>query len=228
MEHDNPAQRQTVAIRQLREHEHRDDANRIVESLDRGLAVLAELLYTRVHEDVENTQGVDSMLAPIAPAKTKALTIREIEFYQIAESAVLAWRSGYVREDDRWYAHWLSRLRLGESSPQEAESARVADYLSLPADKRRLAFTDVLNHVVPESRRAPLVLFQLVPLAVQIATALAFGDNAQAAALRSLQVDHLPAIADCRECKRRLLANGEHCSHCGNPLWGSSWLTSAE
>ena len=138
------------------------------------------MLYARLHEDVEETLGVDSMLAPIAPAKTKALPVRETESYQIAESAVLVRRSGCVREDGPWYVHWLSRLRLGELSPQAAELARVADYLSQTADQRRL------------------------------------------------QAAHLPAIADCPQCKRRLLPNGDRCSQCGNPLWGSLWLTSSE
>ena len=76
------------------------------------------MLYARLHEDVEETLGVDSMLAPIAPAKTKALTGRETESYQIAESAVLVRRSGCVREDGPWYVHWLSRLRLGDRCSQ--------------------------------------------------------------------------------------------------------------
>jgi hypothetical protein len=228
MEQDITAARRTVAVSELNVRRYRDDTSRLVNNLDNGLTVLADLLYLRLHEDVEKMLGLDSMLAPVSPSKTKLLTMAKIDLYQIAESAVVVRKSDYLRDDGQWYVSWLSQLRLGELSPDGNELAQIADYLAQTADQRRLTFTNVLAQVVPESRRAPLVLFQLVPLAVHITTALAFGDLAQAVALRTQQAIHLPAISDCPQCKGRLLATGDKCLRCGNPLWDSLWLTRSD
>ena len=85
---------------------------------------------------------------------------------------------------------------------------------------------DILLDLLPESGRAPLVLFSLVPLSVHLVTALAFGDRRRGEALRKQQQDLLPALADCRDCHGAVLANGKLCSTCGNPLWKFEWLTS--
>ena len=74
----------------------------------------------------------------------------------------------------------------------------------------------------------PLVLFQLLPLAVRIVTALAFGDHACARDARNSQVAHLPSIRYCRQCRGEVLENGEQCEQCGNPLWEYKWLTAAD
>jgi hypothetical protein len=227
MEQDRLTARHDAAARQLSEHENRSDGDQVVDSLDRGLTVLADLLYSRLHKDVEEAEGLDSMLAPISPGTTQSRGLREINLYQVAESAAFARLSSYTRGDGSWYVQWLSGLRFAEP-PQPDEIARIEDYLLKNAEQRRLAFTNVLARVVPESRRAPLVLFLLTPLAVHLATALAFGDSQRAAALRNQQVARLPAIDGCPLCRRRLLPNGAQCSHCGNPLWGFRWLTSSE
>ncbi len=85
-----------------------------------------------------------------------------------------------------------------------------------------------MARVVSESRRAPLVLFRLMPLAVEIVTTLAFGDSPKAAQLRNRQTVLLPAILDCHHCRGKLLDNGEQCPECGNPLWQFDWLSSVD
>jgi hypothetical protein len=71
-------------------------------------------------------------------------------------------------------------------------------------------------------------LFRLLPLAAQIATTLAFGDQPRALELRSRQVFHLPSIEDCQQCHGGLLDNGDRCRACGNPVWDYEWLTAAD
>ena len=101
---------------------------------------------------------------------------------------------------------------------------RLAEYGPKPPRERLLAFTDVLAKVLPESRQAPLVLFNLFPLSVQIATVVAFGQPARAAGLRKEQLAQQPAIGDCNVCKGRVLKIGKQCPKCGNPLWKHEWL----
>ena len=128
----------------------------------------------------------------------------------------------------QWYLSWLARLRLGDLEPGSEGARRCNEYASLSADKRRLAFADALARILPESRKAPLVLFRLFPLAVQIVTACAFGDGSAASAMRQEQVSILPAIAACRACHGRILERGEPCNACGNPLWKYEWLTAID
>jgi len=72
------------------------------------------------------------------------------------------------------------------------------------------------------------VLFRLVPLAVQIVTALAFGDRDAASQLRKQQRTILPAIADCHECRGKVLPCDRQCPTCGNPLWKYQWLVAVD
>ena len=102
---------------------------------------------------------------------------------------------------------------------------RIEAYRSAGRDQRRLAFTDVLANVLHESRKVPLVLFRLLPLSVEIATSLAFGDAQAASDARDRQLTTLPAIRDCSRCRGEVLDNGEQCPQCGNPLWKFDWLT---
>ena len=69
------------------------------------------------------------------------------------------------------------------------------------------------------------MLFRLLPLAVEIVTALGFGDSPEAEDVRHRQIDILPAIADCEQCRGKLLENGQQCPECGNPLWLFDRLT---
>ena len=220
--------RRAEAAEAFNRHEDRSDAARVTASLAESLSVLCNTLYRRVHCDVEQIIGMDSMLAPISEERSEKMTKLEIELYQIAVSAAVVRHRGYVATDDDWYVQWLTRLRLGEARAGPEAAERLAGYMLKTSRERRLAFTDVLASVLAESRRAPLVLFRLAPLAVEVATALAFGDRAGAAEARNRQMDYLPAIRDCRECRAGLLENDEQCGQCGNPLWKFDWLMAAD
>lgn len=213
------------AIEEFNRHENRDDGRQVASSLAGGLNVLRDSLYVRAHEDVERIVGRDSMLMPTSETRSERLTKIEIELYQIAESAAAVRDFRYISTDHQWYLHWLTRLRLGESQADAAVFGRLGDYLSKTPDDRRLDFADVLARILPESKQAPLVMFHLFPLSVQITTALGFGDHPRALDLRKSQLAHLPAIEDCRECRGRVLENGQQCGVCGNPLWKFKWLT---
>ena len=220
--------RRVEAAEEFNRHQDRGDGTRVAGSLADGLMILRDSLYGRVHYDVQTAVGKDSMLIPISEKRSETVTKTEIDLYQIAESAAAAGDHGYVGTDADWYVQWLTRLELGEMQSDAGVVERLAQYLSQTPDDRRLAFTDVLASVLPESRRAPLVLFRLLPLCVQIATALAFGDQRSAAEARNRQVDYLPGIRDCHECGGSLLENGAQCRECGNPLWKFGWLTAAD
>jgi hypothetical protein len=208
-------------------HEKRPDGQRLVTSLDSGLSILRDLFYGRMHFDVETMVGTDSMLMPLSEPKTQRATKIQIEIFQIVESVVLAEERRYVR-DGQWYSDWLARFRLGEMAVKEKIVNEIATFRGMRPDGRRLAFMDVLMRVLPESRKAPLVLFQLVPLAIRIATAVAFQDVATAAEIRRQQKAILPAIADCPACRGDVLDNGELCDVCSNPMWAYKWLTAAD
>jgi hypothetical protein len=189
---------------------------------------LNNVFYWRLHQDVEKVYGADSMLVPVSEIKTRRIVRSETDLYQIAESASAVRQFGYWRADDDGYVPWLVQFRLRVSSLSQPDRQRIDGYLDATPQARRLAFTDVLAAVLPESRRAPLVLFLLFPLAVQIVTAMAFGDRPTAETLRSSQTDHLPITSACHQCHGRVLENGQSCSVCDNPLWKTDWLTSVE
>lgn len=224
---DEEANRQAELVAEFERHENRKDGQRLVTSLDSGFSVLRDLFYGRTHYDVEQILGTDSMLIPLSESKTQDATKMQIELFQVIESAAAVQERRYVSSDE-WYLNWLARFRLGDMAGQEKTVQEIATYRAMKPDGRRLAFTDVLMHVLPESRKAPLVLFQLVPLAVQIATVMAFGDASTAAQLRKRQEAILPAIADCQACHGRVLDNGQICDVCSNPMWAYRWLTAAD
>jgi hypothetical protein len=228
MDSRQPAERCAEAVEALARHVGRDDASRVVAELTAGLGVLRDSLYTRVHLDVEQIVGMDSMLMPVSESRTQRLAKLEIELYQIAVSSAAVARHGYAPGGDAWFRPWLAKLLLDREHCDRRAAERIEFYAAKSPDKRRLAFTDVLASALPESRRAPLVLFRLIPLAIDIVTALAFGDRAEAEQLRTQQIDHLAAIHDCRTCHGDLLENGRQCPECGNPLWTFKWLTMAD
>jgi hypothetical protein len=217
-----------LSVAEFAQHTDRRDGQRVVAGLSAGLELLNNLLYWRLHRDVEKTIGADSMLVPVSEVKARQITHTEIGLYQIAESAAAVRQSGYWPAGDDGCVPWLARLTLGESSLSQTHQQRIDGYMGMSVHARRLAFTDVLATALPESRRAPLVLFLLFPLAVQIVTALAFGDRPTADRLRTSQVDHLPIIPGCNQCHGRVLENGDSCGGCENPLWKTDWLTSVE
>jgi hypothetical protein len=204
----------------------RGDGTQVAAGLCGGLIVLRDSLYARIHDDVERRVGLDSMLipTPTSQAKREKTAKMEIDIYLVAASAAAARDWGIVPDGDPWYLRWLARLRLGRIAEDPKAVERLEYYLSHGRDEARLAFSNVLAQAWAESRRAPLVIFRLVPPAVQVVTALAFGDQDRAAAAREEQAGILPSIRDCHECHGRLLENGEQCPACGNPLWRYDWL----
>jgi hypothetical protein len=212
------------AAAEFDQHENRTDGARIVGGLDDGLTLLRESLYLHLHQELENALGVDSMLTPVSEVKTRQQVKVEIELFQAAESASAVAEMGYVRDAGHWYLHWLAGVRLGQAALDEPHRQRLAEYAGQEPDRRRLTLTNVLVTVLPEARRAPLVLFRLFPMAVRIATAIGFGDDANASRIRANQRDCLPAVEDCRQCRGQILNNGKQCAVCGNPLWKTTWL----
>jgi hypothetical protein len=206
----------------------RKDGLRVTVGLNADLSVLSELLFRRLRDDVERVVGADSMLIPASELRTRAIAKTEIALYQVAESTAMVRQNGYLPTDAQWYVPWLAGLTLDELPLDPAHRQRIDAYLSMTDQARRLALTDVLVSVLRESRRAPLVLFLLFPLAVEIATARAFGDEATAKRLRASQVELLPVISDCRECRGQVLDPGRTCGSCSNPLWKTEWLNAVE
>lgn len=218
--------RRSAAAAELERMYPRQDGATVVNLLADGLSSLRDLLYTRVHGDVEQRVGLDSMLVSAAALKQPELGRNEIELYQIAESAATVAELKYLDSSDSWYLDWLARLRLGEAHGNSAVANRFSYYLARSADDRRRAFAQILERSLPEAAHAPLVIYRLFPLAVSAATSLAFGDHAGAEAARKRQVVFLPGIADCPHCHGRVLSNEEKCHQCGNPFWSYEWLTS--
>jgi hypothetical protein len=216
------------AAEEFNSRENRRDGSKVAACLADALTILRESLYLRVYDDVEKNVGKDSMLTPISETKTEREAIQEIEIYQVAESAAIAKKAGYVGQSDNWYLPWLARLRLKECGQHPDIVDRCKLYLSKGPDDRRHQFMDLLSHILPESREAPLVLFRIFPLSVQIATARAFGDRILPSKLRREQIAVLPAITDCRHCHGQVLECVEQCRACGNPLWKYEWLIAVD
>ena len=206
--------------------EHRDDGARVAASLADGLRVLCDAFLTRVFADVESKFGVDSMLMPTSLLASEEKTHEQIEIYEIAESAVLVGERHYIQSDGDWYLHWLARLLLGQAANDPAVTQRLGQYLAQSSDERRRAFSQIVERTLPETMRAPSIVYRLLPPAVAIVTAIALGDHPRAVELRKEQVGLLPSITDCHDCHGRLLEIGESCPLCGNPFWKFNWLTS--
>lgn len=209
------------------EHERRSDGSGITDSIACGLDTLRSQLFERAQRDVEEKIGMDSMLLPVSPIKTEMDTNREIEVYQVAQSTDEMREQKYLA-DVEWYTQWLGTMRLGDSLHDPHVQDRLTEYLAQSSDQRRLEFSDVLVQTFPEARHIPLILYRLFPIAVRIATAIAFGDHARTRVLRDQQRSLLPGIADCQKCHGTVLDNGEQCPTCGNPVWGYTWLTQAD
>jgi hypothetical protein len=216
------------AAEEFNRHERRSDGVAAVNWLDRGLTILRSALYLRVHQDVELMVGRDSMLMPVSEMRTVLLANQSIEAYQIAESTAAAKDFHYASDPAGWYLGWLARIRLGDQDWGGEIVERTKTYLAKTAEERRSAFSDEMARIVHEAVSAPLVLFRLLPLAVQIITARAFGDQKTADDLRRRQVTILSSIQDCRNCKGQVMNFGEQCPNCGNPLWTYEWLTAAD
>lgn len=206
----------------------RMDAPRVVSSLDQGLTLLRERVLERAQADVKRNIGTDSFWGQQAePAMQYRVAAAHVELYYAFECAAAAERWGYVPAPGDWFLSRLIALRVGPLDVHGIDRQRER-YASLDEAPRRLDFTDVLMRVLRESSRTPLVLFRLLPLAVHIATALAFDDRPNAEQLRIAQAAILPAISDCVDCRGQVLDNGQSCPKCGNPIWIFEWLNRAD
>ena len=144
-------QRRAAAAEQLDQRFERRDGATIVNSLADGLNLLRDLLYTRVHGDVEQRVGLDSMMVSTAALKQPELGRNEIELYEIAETAATVADKNYLDCDDAWRLDWLGRLRLGEAFNNPVAATRVSSYLARSADDRRRLFAQILERSLPEA-----------------------------------------------------------------------------
>jgi len=219
--------RREAAVEKFSALSQRPDAPQIVARFDDGLTLLRNLLYTRLEADVERDYGRDSMLMPLSHAVTEHNVKGDIEAFmvaevmdELAETAVLP-RPGENRK-------WLLELRFAARQDRPALEARADHYLLLESRNRQLEFSDMLEAQLRPARLAPLVLYQLFPLAIRVAAALAFGDHLRGGEIRNRQVSLLPAITYCRRCHGRLMEVDETCRECGNPVWTIRWMTQAD
>jgi hypothetical protein len=214
-----------LAVQEFVAHSQRDDGTQIVAGLMAGLDRLAVLMVDRIATEPEMKFGVDSMIMPRMVVSGHVAAGLEIELFQVVESAAAARNGGYISASDDWYLRWLAKTRLPERYLEPAVIARLAVYRAKPSDGRRLAFETAIDRALPQAVRAPVVLYRLFPMAIEIATAIAFDDAEGAQAARKRQIEVLANLADCHACHGSLLDNGEECRQCGNPLWKFDWLT---
>jgi hypothetical protein len=216
--------RRAAAAVELREQEPDLAAEQVTHSLVYGLNTLRNLLFQRIHEDVETNIGRDSMLFPISVEESERFAKCEIEAYQIAVTALTIQDRGYLHCEPKWFVKWLGELRLGGDLNDSKWRRRIRNYVATSEDEQRLTFSRHLETVFPEASHAPLILYRLFPLSIRIVSAVAFGHHLEAAELRNRQTFWLPAIGDCHDCHGRPLDNGEQCPVCGNPVWTYHWL----
>jgi hypothetical protein len=216
------------AIAEFNEQGGRRDGSRVVPCLASGLAVIRDGLFPRLHQDVEEYIGMDSMRVPVSETRTMEKTLAEISLYQSAEAGAAAADYRYVRGTRQWFAEWLVRLLTGKKDLESEIQVRLEQYEAETSEERRHSFLDALAHILPESCQAPLVLFRLLPLGIRIAVANAFGDRQRSAELRKQQIALLPAIGDCHHCHGRVMECIEQCPSCGNPVWKYEWLCTAD
>jgi hypothetical protein len=201
-------------------------AQAIVERLAAGLNLTRELLLQRLHQDIEDFLGGDSMIAPVSllDANRQSLAAKlEIDIYSALVAADELHAHGSPPLELDWLVPWLFRLRFGEQAEQRMRE-RCDYYASHTIEERRLKFVAQLQRVAPESIKTPLVLFRLFPRCIRIVAAIATGALPRAQQLRSEQCELLPALADCTACHARLLEPWEKCDTCGNPVWTFPWL----
>lgn len=225
MSQEERLQRRAEAAAEFDAQLQRGDGTRVANSLADGLSLLCDLCYHRVHYDVERAFGMDSMLLPVSLSKSEAKAKLEIGLFQVVQSSVVVHDRGYVAGNQEWYLTWLARLRLGDDTEAPSISQQLARYAAQNENDRRLSFSQNLERAFPEASRAPLIVYRLLPLAVAVVTAVAFGDHDGASELRTRQQLLLPGIVDCQTCRGTVMENGEKCQQCGNPFWKYNWLT---
>ncbi len=219
----NPHPAAVKAATQFDQHQGGSDGTRVADHLAKNLTALRESLFRRVLTP-DKSIPLDSMLLPVSKLKAQQHGAEEVEAFMIAESADAVRVLQLVKKAEPWYADWLTAMRLDSWNPLGNVPERIAGYLKQSSDERRLQFSNLLVETIPETRRAPLVLFRLLPMAVHLATVQAFGISEAARKIRAEQIKILPSIAYCQKCHGELLPDGEECSTCGNPLWNKQWL----
>ena len=220
-------ERRKRAVAELQTHCPQLDSPAVVDRLIVGLTHLRSLLMVRAYDDVQRQYGTDSIFgASLTEMERRVQSAKaEVEAYSCIVVDDQVSLGGYLKNENRWFLDWLFRLRLG-SGYKPVFDKRVSYYESPTVEERRLKFMSALQNAIPESARAPLVLFRLFPRAVRIMATVAFADPSSAQKLRDAQIGLLPAISDCHECHGRLLDYDDICRCCGNPLWNYTWLTS--
>jgi hypothetical protein len=220
-------ERRRAASEAFNVHESRGDGDGVVARLDDGFRLIADLVFARIHGDVEQRLGVDSFYDPLSIAAAESKTTAEVRLYLACEAALFAEERNYVRSGEQWCETWLSRLLVDERDLKAPADQRLAGYREKSPDDRRRAFSLVLERTFPEAIQAPLVIYRLLPLAARLQTALAFERADHAQAQRDRQLVLLPSILDCSKCKGAVLPSGERCPACGNPMWKYELLTSS-
>ena len=224
---DERCRRREAAAEALSRLSRRPDAAQIVARMDDGLTLLRNSLYARLQTDVERNFGTDSMLMPLSHALTEHKVKGEIEAFIVAEVLDELAQAGTLPRPAE-NRQWLLELRLAGRQDHAALETRADNYLMLESRDRQLEFSDMLEELLREARLAPLVLYQLFPLAVRAVAALAFGDHLRGGEIRNRQASLLPAITYCRRCHGRLMEVDETCRECGNPVWTIRWMTQAD
>ena len=225
MEHADSIDRLDEAAGNFNRRGNRGTGPASAASLANGLTILRETLYLRIHEDVQEQVGIDSMLSPVSEIKAQQRSIAEIEVYQAVESAISVQQAAYVKSGEDWYLPWLMWLRLGEAGRNAQAAERSKLYLSKSSDDRRLAFVRRWLAVCPNREGALGPVPSAAAWGANCHSRPGCGDRGAAARLRKEQAAILPAIADCRQCRGEVLECAEQCRACGDPLWKYRWLT---
>ena len=171
-----------------------------IDRLSIGLKHARKLMLQRIFHDVQQRCATDSMLASTSLEDEQRKVRRtsfEIDIYSTIIACDEIVRGGHVQQTESWVCQQLFQLRLNDKNIPAALE-RIEYYRSESVGNRRLKFVKLLQQVMPESRKSPLVLFRLFPRAVRIVAAVAFGDPLRAQELRAQQGKLLPAVGDCR------------------------------
>ena len=148
-------ERRAAAAAELSVREPRLAAEQVTHSLVYGLNSLRNLLFTRIHEDVEANLGRDSMLLPLSVEASEHSAKCEIEAYQLVVAALAAWDRGWVTSDFKWFIGWLAQLRLGDDVHDSRWRRRVRRYVTLPEDEQRLSFSATWRRCFPRPAGHP-------------------------------------------------------------------------
>lgn len=218
-------QRRRAATDAFNLHESRQDGEHIVARIDDALILLSDLVFLRIHGEVEQHLGVDSLYNPLSEAKSESKAKAETRLYLACEAGLFAEEREYVKWRNGWCETWLAELLIDERDLAMSAAERLATYHDKSPDDRRRAFSLVLERSFPEAIQAPLVIYRLLQPAARLATALAFDRADHAQAQRDRQLVVLPSILDCSTCHGEVLPCGQTCANCGNPFWKYDLLT---